>query len=71
MFLYNFFKYLIMCIISELFWPTQFFNRRHNVGYQAYRLRTYTETLLKLIDYSSFYFVFNYFFTRLQFSSEK
>ena len=57
--LYNFFKFLIMCAMTELIWPTQFFNRRHNVGYQLWRYRTYTETLLKLRGYSNFYYIFN------------
>lgn len=59
--LYNFFKYLIMCSIIELIWPTQFFNRKNNIGYQLIRFRTYSETLLKLRNYSSFYYVFNIF----------
>jgi hypothetical protein len=65
--LYNFIKYLIMCAMIELIWPTQFFNRRHNTGYQAFRLRTYTETLLKLRGYSSFFYVFNYFVIKYKF----
>ena len=32
----------------ELIWPTLYFNRKHNIGFKAYRLRTFTETLLKL-----------------------
>lgn len=59
--LYNFFKYIIMCSIVELIWPTQFFNRKNNIGYQVIRFRTYTETVLKLRDYSSFYYLFNIF----------
>ena len=47
-FLYNFFKFLLLNSIIELIWPTQYFNRKHNIGYKIYRLRTYTETLLKL-----------------------
>jgi hypothetical protein len=59
--LYNFFKYVIMCTIVELIWPTQFFNRKNNIGYQVLRFRTYTETILKLRNYSSFFYVFNIF----------
>lgn len=59
--LYNFFKYLIMCSIIELIWPTQFFNRKNNIGYQLIRFRTYSETILKLRNYSTFYYVFNLF----------
>ena len=59
--LYNFFKYLIICSITELIWPTQFFNRKNNIGYQIFRFRTFTEVILKLRNYSSYYFVFNLF----------
>ena len=59
--LYNFFKYVIMCSIVELIWPTQFFNRKNNIGYQVLRFRTYTETILKLRNYSSFFYLFNIF----------
>ena len=59
--LYNFFKYVIMCSIVELIWPTQFFNRKNNIGYQVLRFRTYTETVLKLRNYSSFFYLFNVF----------
>lgn len=65
--LYNFFKYLIMCSIIELIWPTQFFNRKNNIGYQLIRFRTYTETLLKLRNFSNYYFVFNKFFLKFFF----
>jgi len=57
--IYNFFKYIIMCSIVELIWPTQFFNRKNNIGYQIIRFRTYTETILKLRNYSSFFYLFN------------
>lgn len=59
--LYNFFKYVIMCSIVELIWPTQFFNRKNNIGYQVLRFRTYTETILKLRNYSSYFYLFNIF----------
>ena len=60
--LYNFFKYLIMCSIIELIWPTQFFNRKNNIGYQLIRFRTFTETILKLRNFSNFYLIFNKIF---------
>lgn len=59
--LYNFFKYLIMCSIIELIWPTQFFNRKNNIGYQLVRFRTFTETLLKLRNFSTYFLIFNKF----------
>lgn len=46
-FLYNFIKYLIVCTINELIWPTHFFNRKHVSSYQKYRFRTYSEYFSK------------------------
>ena len=70
-FLYSFFKYLIMCAITELIWPTQFFNRRQNIGYQVWRFRTYTEVLLKLRGYSNYYYAFNTFLIKYIFVLRK
>lgn len=65
--LYNFFKYLITCSIIELIWPTQFFNRKNNIGYQLFRFRTYSETILKLRNYSSYFKIYNLFFLKNNF----
>jgi hypothetical protein len=46
--LYSFIKLVLLSSLVELIWPTQFFNRRNSMGVTNYRLRTYTETLLKL-----------------------
>jgi hypothetical protein len=62
--LYNFFKYLIMCAMVELIWPTQFFNRRHNIGYNIHKFRTYSEVLVKLRNSNKRYSVFSYYFNR-------
>lgn len=69
--LYNFFKYLIICAMTELIWPTQFFNRRHTTGYQVVRFRTFTETLLKLRNFNSFYSTFNLFVLKYEFILRK
>ena len=45
---YNFLKLLLIGSILELIWPTQFFNRRHNINLQLFRFRTFVETFLKL-----------------------
>jgi hypothetical protein len=60
-FTYNFFKFLVLNSVLELIWPTHYFNRKHNIGFKLYRLRTFTETILKLRSNT---FTFN-FFTRL------
>lgn len=57
--LYSFFKYLIICSIVELIWPTQYFNRKNNIGTQIIRFRVYTEVLLKLRNFSTFFYIFN------------
>lgn len=62
--LYNFFKYLIMCTMIELVWPTQYFNRRHNISYERMRFRTYTEVILKLSNYTVSYFLILYYFSK-------
>ncbi len=56
--LYNFFKYIIIGAIVELIWPTQFFNRKNTISFNSIRHRTYTETVLKLRNYSKFHSVF-------------
>jgi hypothetical protein len=65
--LYNFFKFLIMSGFIEIIWATQYFNRKHNVGYLAYKMRTYTETMLKLRNSSNFQKVLNFFFIKYYF----
>lgn len=46
--LYSFIKLILLSSLVELIWPTQFFNRRNSMGVTNFRLRTYTEVLLKL-----------------------
>lgn len=46
--LYSFIKLILLSSIIELIWPTQFFNRRNSMAVVGYRLRTFTEVLLKL-----------------------
>lgn len=69
--LYNFFKYLIICAMTELIWPTQYFNRRHTTNFQIVKFRTYTETILKLRNFNSFYYVFNVFFLKYYYIFKK
>ena len=66
-FMYNFVKYLFIFALIELVWPTQFFNKRHNIGTNVIRFRTYSETALKLFNQSSYFSVFNFFFFKLLF----
>ena len=60
LFLYNFFKYIILCSINELICPTHMFNRKHTTSYVFIRFRTYTEYLQKLNNTSSSYKILNF-----------
>lgn len=64
LFIFNFLQLLILSIISELIWPTHIFNRQNNIGQLAYRLRTYTEYLVKLRNYTNKYKIFNKFLVK-------
>jgi hypothetical protein len=64
---YNFIKLIVFGSIVELIWPTQFFNRRHNSGFQLIKSRTFTETLIKLRAKVSNYKVFNKSFLKFYF----
>ena len=66
---YNFFKLLAFSSLVELIWPTQYFNRKHNINYKTFRYRTYVEFLLKLRTNNVIYKTFNkkllnYFFVK-------
>jgi Tfp pilus assembly protein PilZ len=62
--LYSFLKLILLSSLVELIWPTQFFNRRNSMGVTSFRLRTYTEVLLKLrssnINFSSLAVLLNF-----------
>ena len=57
--------------MTELIWPTQMFNRKHTIGLQTVKFRTFTETVLKLKNYNSFYYVFNFYVLKYQFILKK
>lgn len=46
--IYSFIKLVVLSSIVELIWPTQFFNRKNTTTTNSFRLRTYTESILKL-----------------------
>ena len=60
--IYSFIKILLLSSLNELVWPTQFFNRRHNIGFQVFKFRTFTEVVLKLKSSNSYIFLYNYIF---------
>ena len=62
--LYSFLKLIVLSSLVELIWPTQFFNRRNSMNTVSFRLRTYTEVLLKLrsnnLTFSQFILIFKF-----------
>ena len=46
--MYIFIKMVLLSSIVELIWPTQIFNRKNSTNVISFRLRTFTEVLLKL-----------------------
>lgn len=50
--IYNFLKLLLLGLLCEMVWPTQFFNRRNFIGTANIRKRVYTEFLTKLLSNS-------------------
>jgi hypothetical protein len=66
--IYSFLKLLVLSVIHELIWPTHYFNKKHNVGYLAYRLRSYSEFLLKLKNNNSYFCVYYLWFFKKYFN---
>ena len=66
--IYNFLKLLIISIIHELIWPTHYFNKKHNIGYSSYKLRSYTEYLLKLKNNNTFFYIYYMWFFKKYFN---
>jgi len=58
--IYSFIKILLLSSLNELVWPTQFFNRRHNIGFQVFKFRTFTEVFLKLKSFNKSLITSNY-----------
>jgi hypothetical protein len=57
--IYTFVKILIMTSVIELIWPTQFFNKKHNISFQTYKHRNYIEVCLKLNQLNQFTLISN------------
>ena len=55
--MYIFIKMVLLSSIVELIWPTQMFNRKNSTNVICFRMRTFTETLLKLRSINRNYFV--------------
>jgi hypothetical protein len=56
--LYSIFKYFVMFVIHELVWPTQLFNKKHNIVNKIIRFREYNEYLLKLKNKNFFFNIY-------------
>lgn len=57
LFLFSIAKFVLLCVVIELIWPTHFFNKRHNINFQTLKLRDFQSTLLKLRTKSNIYFI--------------
>lgn len=68
---YNFVKLIVFGSLLELLWPTQFFNRRHSSNYSLVKIRTFTETVLKLRRRTPFYKIFNRALYKYRFFKKK
>ena len=55
--MYVFIKMVFLSSIVELIWPTQMFNRKNSTNVIGFRLRTFTETILKLRSLNKNFFV--------------
>ena len=55
--MYIFIKMVLLSSVVELIWPTQIFNRKNSTNVISFRLRTFTETLLKLRCVNKNFFV--------------
>ncbi len=53
---YNFLKLLILGLLSEMVWPTQFFNRRNFIGTSNIHKRVYTEYFTKFYRINNLYY---------------
>ena len=62
LFIYTFFKTILISSIFELIWPTQFFNKKNNLSYVISKKRLFTEFFLKIKNFNKFIFIFNIFF---------
>ena len=54
--MYIFIKMVLLSSVVELIWPTQIFNRKNSTNVVSFRLRTFTETILKLRGTKKSYF---------------
>ena len=55
--MYVFIKMVLLSSIVELIWPTQIFNRKNSTNMVGFKLRTFTETILKLRSLNKNFFV--------------
>ena len=62
LFIYTFFKTILISSIFELIWPTQFFNKKNNLNFKNYKNKSFIEFLLKIKNFNKYIFIFNTFF---------
>ena len=68
LFIYTFFKTVLISSIFELIWPTQLFNKKNNISYNFFKNRSFLEFFIKIKNFNKFNFIINIiFFTKYKF----
>ena len=67
LFIYSLIKYIIVSSINELVWPTQIFNKKHNINWNIIKFRSYYEYILKNKNYNKYNYIFINFFYNYKF----
>ena len=62
LFIYTFYKNILISSIFELIWPTQIFNKKNNINFTSLKKKSFIEFFLKIKEYNKFIFLINLFF---------
>ncbi len=62
LFIYTFYKNILISSIFELIWPTHIFNKKNNIGFTNYKKKSFIEFFLKIKEFNKFNFILNSFF---------
>jgi hypothetical protein len=52
---FTFVNFIMSSVLSELIWPTHFFNRRHSTGFNVTRYRVFADVIGKVIKNATLY----------------
>ena len=62
LFIYTFYKNILISSIFELIWPTQIFNKKNNINFNNYKKKSFIEFFIKIKEFNKFNFLINLFF---------